>query len=133
MFTCIIETIFTNNRNEQDKKQIILSAMSKIYNVKVNEEEKQTIDHQKECNTQDIEETKVIEEIVEARHAGHREDYYRAFEKLDAMVQDDTNKLERLNKKLSEKLSPPDFQQFRRNWEILQRRKMPSCSVSNDK
>ena len=46
MFKCIIETIFTNNRNEQDKKQIILSAMSKIYNVKVNEEEKQTIDHQ---------------------------------------------------------------------------------------
>ena len=68
--------------------------------------------------------------MIEARNS---EDYCRAFEKLDAMVQDDTNKLERLNRKLSEKLSPRDFQQFRHNWEILQRRKMPSCSVSNDK
>ena len=90
MFTCIIETIFTNNRNEQDKKQIIHSAMSKIYNVKVNEEETQTIeDHQKESNTQDIEETKTIEELVKARNL---QDYRRAYEKLVKMVQDDTKK-----------------------------------------
>ena len=123
MYKCIIETIFTNNRNEQDKKQIINSAMNKIYNVKVNEEEKQTIeDHQKECNTQDREETKIIEELVKAKDAI---DFRSELKKLVEILQDNTNNRERLSQKLSKRLTPQTLKLFRDDWDFLQSRKMP--------
>ena len=108
MFKCITETIFTNNRSEEDKKQIIYSAMSRIYKVKGNEDEKQ--------ETQDIEETKAIEELLEARNT---EDHDRALEKLNKMVQDNTEKTHRLNRKIFEELPGHNTYIFTKSAETL--------------